>query len=191
MRHAPGAALAMHGIGVAIARLAAVLVVITVVTTQPLHAESGPDRPRLRVLDRRMSPMVQAGRDQSPSFRALVERLETTDVVVYVECTRLRRHLDGDLTFVSAAGGLRYLMVRLAWDLTLSRKIATLGHELQHVLEVAARPDIVSAQTMAVAYERFGFTRNRGVDRVDFDTVAAIDTGIAIWRELWRRSDGD
>ena len=83
---------------------------------------------------------MEAGRDRSPSFRALIDRLETTDVVVYVQC---------------------------------------------------ANPDIVSAGTMALAYERFGFTRNRGLDRVDFDTVAAIETGATIGRELADRANGD
>jgi hypothetical protein len=138
-----------------------------------------------------MMPMVRAGRDESPSFRALLDQLEKTDVVVYVQCARLPRHLSGELTFLSAAGGIRYLMVRLAWDQIVARKIAILGHELQHALEVAANPDIVSAGTMALAYERFGFKRRRALDRVDFDTVAAIDTGIAIWRELADRANGD
>jgi hypothetical protein len=136
-------------------------------------------------------PVVRAGREQSPTFRALIERLETTDVVVYVQCGRLRPRLDGELTFVGAAGGLRYVRVRISWDLTLPRKIAILGHELQHALEVADNPDIVSAGTLALAYERFGFTKHRRFDRVDFDTAAAIDTGVTIWRELADRATGD
>jgi hypothetical protein len=82
-------------------------------------------------------------------------------------------------------------MVKVAWDLPLPRKIAVLGHELQHALEVAQNPDIVSPGTMASAYERFGFTRKRGWDRVDFDTKEAIVTGVTIARELADRADGD
>jgi hypothetical protein len=188
-----GARLAMrHGtVRIRIARVVSLAVVITAVTSPPVRAETGPAHPRLRLPDRRLLPVVQAGRDHSPSFRALIERLETTDVVVYVQCARLRPRLDGELTFISAAGGLRYVLVRIAWDLALPRKIAILGHELQHALEVADNPDIVSAGTLARAYERFGFTRSRGVDRVDFDTVAAIDTGVTIARELADRANGD
>jgi hypothetical protein len=174
-----------------IARVVSIVIVITVVTSVPIGADSAPLHPRLRLPDRHMLPVVQAGRDGSPSFRALIEELEATDVVVYVQCARLRSRLDGELTFLTAAGGLRYVIVRIAWDLPLPRKIAILGHELQHALEVARTPDIVSARTMALAYERFGFTRNRGFDRVDFDTVAAIDTGVTILRELADRANGD
>jgi hypothetical protein len=49
----------------------------------------------------------------------------------------------------------------------------------------------VSAATLAGAYRRFGFTRKRGRDRVDFDSLAAIHTGMAISRELAERDDGE
>ena len=183
----------MHSriVTVRIAAVVSILIVIAAVTSVPIGADSVPAHPRLRLPDRRLLPVVQAGRDGSPSFRALIERLETTDVVVYVQCARLRSRLDGELTFLAAAGGLRYVLVRIGWDLPLERKIAVLGHELQHALEVAQNPDIVSAGTMALAYERFGFTRNRGFDRVDFDTAAAIDTGVTSSRELADRANGD
>jgi len=61
---------------------------------------------------------------------------------------------------------------------------------LPHALEVARSPDVVNAATLAAAYERLGFTRNRGSDRADFDSVAAIDAGITIWRELAERDAG-
>ena len=175
---------------VSVPRLASFVLVIVLVTSTPIRADPIPG-PRLRIPDQRLLPVVQTGREQSPSFRALVDRLETTDVVVYVQCARLRSQLDGELTFLSAAGGLRYVVVRIAWDLPLDRKIAILGHELQHALEVADNPEIVSAGTLALAFKRFGFAKRRGFDRVDFDTAAAIDTGVTIWRELADRANGD
>jgi hypothetical protein len=146
---------------------------------------------RLRLTDARLRVIVDLGRRESPLFRALLDQLDGTDVIVYVQCARLRSGLDGKLTFLAAAAGVRYVMVRIAWDLPLPRKIAILGHELQHALEIARSPDAVSAETMAAAYERFGFTRNRRRDRVEFDSVAAIDTGMTIARELAERDDGD
>jgi hypothetical protein len=164
------------------------VIVITVVTPGPVPAEPPP--PRLRLTDPCLQPIVQEGRAHSPSFRALLERVERTDVVVYVECTQLPSHLDGQLMFLTKAAGIRYVLVRIAWDRPLIRKVAILGHELQHALEVAANPDISSSETMAAAYERFGFAR-RTTERTDFDTVAAIITGQRVWRELIERADGD
>jgi hypothetical protein len=188
-----GAPLAMHRciVIIRLARVASLLFVITLVTAAPLSADPVARQPRLRPTDPRLKNVVEHGRQQSPSFRVLLDQLEATDVVVYVECARLRARLDGQLTFVTAAAGTRYVLVRIAWDLPLPRKIAILGHELQHALEVARSRDVVSAETMAAAYQRFGFTRNRGAERVDFDSVAAIDTGMAILRELVDQDDGE
>ena len=158
-----------------IAQLVAVLVVITAVTSPSVWADPGPLRPRLRIIDPGLLSIVKAGREESPSFRALMDRLDHRR-------RRLRAMRASAPTPLGRAhvsqrgGGVRYLLVRLDWDQALPRKIAILGHELQHALEVAANPDTVTP-TMAKAYERFGLIRRRGVDRVDFDSVAAIDTG--------------
>lgn len=167
------------------------LIVITFVTSAPVRADPAPPQPRLRLTDSRLLAVLEVGREESPLFRGLVDQLDATDVVVYIQCTRLRTGLDGDLTFLTKAAGVRYVMVRLAWDLPLPRKIAILGHELQHALEIARSPEVVNAATLAVAYGRIGFTRRRGHDRVDFDSLAAIEAGMAISRELAERDDGE
>lgn len=92
-----------------------------------LHAEGDPIAPRLRVVDPQMRGVLQPGRDLSPSFRALVERLDETDVVVYVHCGRLPSGLHGQLTFLSAAGGNRYVVVQIARGISEAEKIAMLG----------------------------------------------------------------
>jgi hypothetical protein len=166
---------------------------LVIIAVTSVSARADPPRPlqRLRLTDARLRRILDEGRDQSPLFRSLVDRLEASDVVVYVQCARLRTHLDGELLFLTAAGGVRYVLVRIAWDVPPPRKIAILGHELQHALEIAGSPDIVSAQTMAAAYKRFGFTRNRSGEQLDFDTTAAIATGLTVWRELSARDDGE
>ena len=162
--------------------------VITLVTSAPIRADPAP---RLRLIDPGLHAVVDAGRRQSPSFRALATALETTDVVVYVQYARLPSHLAGGLTFLTAAAGVRYVLVRIGWDLPLPWKIAILGHELQHALEVARSPQIVSAPSMAEAYERLGFARGRSPERTQFDTLAAINAGATIWRELSGQDDGE
>ena len=117
-------------------------------------------------------------------LRALVERLEQTDVVVYLQCARLRGGIDGQLTFVSAAGGLRYVIVQIGWQLPAQRRIATIGHELQHALEVAAHPAIVDQPSMKEAYGRIGFARERISHGTAFDTAAAVHAGEQVWKEL-------
>jgi hypothetical protein len=89
----------------------------------------------LRLTDSRLRAVMEVGREESPLFRALLDQVEASDVVVYVQCARLRTGLEGELTFLTVAAGLGYVLVRIAWDLPLPRTIAILGHELQHALE--------------------------------------------------------
>jgi hypothetical protein len=157
------------------------------VAAAPLHAgdvDEAP-KPRLRVTDRNVRALIAEGMARSPAFHALVARLEQSDVVVYVRCGRLRARLDGQLTFVSAAAGLRYVVVQIGWDLPPLRKIATLGHELQHAIEIAGQPTIVDQASLAYAYGRIGFQRDAGTAALTaFDTDAAMTAGEQIWKEL-------
>jgi hypothetical protein len=141
-------------------------------------------KPRLRTSDRATRALVERGLAQSPSLRQLVDQLERTDVVVYVQCGRLRAGIDGQLTFVSAAGGLRYVIVQIAWELPPPRRIATLGHELQHALEIAAHPAIVDQASLQQAYAAIGFERERFSHVAAYDTEAAVRTGQRVAREL-------
>jgi hypothetical protein len=144
-------------------------------------------KPRLRTFDRGTRAFIERGLAQSASLRQLVDRLERTDVVVYVKCGRLRAGLDGQLTFVSAAGGLRYVIVQIAWQLPPPRRIATLGHELQHALEIAAHPAIVDQASMQHAYAAIGFERERFSHGTAYDTEAAIHAGTRVLKEITTR----
>jgi len=151
------------------------------------------DIPRLRTVDRHVRALLHEGLARSPSLRALVERLARGDVVVYLRCGPLPAHLEGRLTFVSAVGGFRYVIVHLAPDRPYLRRLGALGHELQHAVEIAERPDIVDQASLARAYAGFGFVR-RGAALYGvtaFDTVAAVDAGDQIRREITRSVAGN
>lgn len=156
-------------------------------------AAAGADNaPRLRTGDRRVRALLHEAVARSASLRALVARLERSDVVVYLRCEALPPHLDGRLTFVSAAGGFRYVVVHLAVERSALRKMAALGHELQHALEIADRPEIVDQASLARAYATFGFERpTRHFAVTAFDTVAAVEVGKQVRRELTHSSVGD
>jgi hypothetical protein len=172
--------------GIVMTRIPLVVVLIAFLAVARMQADDAGEglKPRIRTTERRIRALMEEGLRHSPSLRALVARLAAADVVVYLECGRLPARLDGQLTFVSAAGGLRYVLVQLAWDRPTTRKIATLGHELQHAVEIAERPAIVDRASLAHAYSEFGFVRNSSDHARSFDTVAAVDAGRQVWREL-------
>ena len=133
-----------------------------------------------------MRKLIDAGVRESPSLRALVRRIEQSDVVVYVECdARMQSRVAGRLLFVSAAGGLRYVVVRLARLQSRAQQIAILAHELQHAVEIADTPAIVDGPSLAREYQRFGLVNHwSGGEGIAFDTDAAVAMGQKVMGEI-------
>jgi hypothetical protein len=70
--------------------------------------------PHVRPLDASTRAAFSSGMKGSPLFRELVAQLEYSDLIIHVEsdCT-MRDRVQGKLIFVTAAGGVRYLRVRI------------------------------------------------------------------------------
>lgn len=156
---------------------------------QVLHtAEAQEERrfnfPHVRALDAPMRAAIDNGIKGSPLFRDLVAELEASDLIVHVEsdCT-MRDRVQGKLLFVTAAGGVRYIRVRIACSLTGIRQIAILGHELRHAVEVAKAPWVVDEASLAEEYRRIGFP-SRGAAGDAYESRAAIDAGERVLREM-------
>jgi len=126
--------------------------------------------------------LVAAAAASSATVWRLMSDLERTSVVVYVECSPPigeRRH--GRLSFLSAAGGHRYLSIWIDQQRSVAERIVLFGHELQHALEVAQAPSVVSPQTMAVHFATIGWRAHR---RHTFETEAALSVGRQVRRDL-------
>ncbi|HZM59615.1 MAG TPA: hypothetical protein VFB85_07450 [Vicinamibacterales bacterium] len=164
------------------------------VATPSIANASGPLRDglrsRIRTTDARLRRLLDHGLRLSPTFRALVQRLLESDVVVYLWCDGVHERVtDGRLTFVSAAGGLRYVVVRLLPLASAQRQIAIMAHELRHAVEIADAPDVVDQESLAREYQRIGYSNSTPLSsKIAYDSSAAIAAGIAVLREL---TDGD
>jgi hypothetical protein len=140
---------------------------------------------QVRPLDPSLHMAVQAGRHYSPTFKALVDRLENGTLVVYVQYGQLQSGIQGRLVFLSAVGQRRYVLVEVARQLDAARLIALVGHELQHAVEVLEQPEIVDGATFADAFSRTGFRRRHLADGgIGIDTTAAVVAGLQVWREV-------
>ena len=141
---------------------------------------------RLRTTDTRLRSLMRDGSRFSKTFQSLVDRLNGSDVVVYVEEDRRPREgIDGRMVFIAASGGSRYVMVRVAHIADPARQIAILGHELQHAVEVALAPAVIDAPSLAREYARIGVeTRLSSPGTRTFDTNDAIRAGYRVLREL-------
>jgi hypothetical protein len=148
-------------------------------------------RGHLRTTDDRLRRLLDLGTRTSPTFRALVHRLLDSDVIVYLWCDRAdTAPPDGRLTFVSAAGGYRYVVVRLVRFHSRQRQIALIAHELRHAVEIADAPDVVDAASLEREYRRIGYMRSAPTAaRLTFDTRAAVDAGVQVMNELTLADD--
>lgn len=140
---------------------------------------------RVRSTERAMVEILSVGAERSPTFRRLVDTLERSDLIVYVESSR---KVDGGyLRFATVAGQSRWVQVLVNPDRPINQILAMIGHELQHAVEISEAPIVVDEATMAGFYRRIGVQSCRGA-RACYETVAARVTGADVFRELSGRS---
>jgi hypothetical protein len=133
------------------------------------HSHVRPEGKHLRAV-------MSLGVDLSPTLRAIVERIEASDVVVYVTVRPVKMgHLAGHSSFVGAAAGRRYLQVVLDSRIIGPALIGLLAHELQHIAEITDEPSVVDDRSLAAFYQRIGFSVSLSGNR--FESAAAIEAG--------------
>jgi hypothetical protein len=126
--------------------------------------------------------LVDGVRD-STMLKRLIETLQATDGIVYIEPGACRRGADKLnaclVNEVVAAGGRRYLRIlvnlrRDPVDLTSS-----IGHELQHTVEVLSDRSVTGMASMLAFYQGDGRNGARS-----YETEAAVDAGLTVAREI-------
>ena len=128
--------------------------------------------------------LIDGAIDRSHAFRRLVDTIETSDAIVYVEDGECRHKRRGCLVAVTRAVPRRIFWVQVdARHREPDDVAATIGHELQHVLEVVSSPTVTDNATLFLFYDRDGPRPN------SFETEAAIQAGDAVRAEL-RRAAG-
>lgn len=146
---------------------------------------------RIRCVGPIATGLVKEGRERSPTFRKLVEELEASDWIVFVQrgSCRLAGVTGCLLHQVGSYDALRYLRVVVSEPFgSDDEMIATIGHELQHVVEVVRTPGISDAGDIRQLYRRIGYVSVRrqvagGVGEV-YETGNAITAGETVLREL-------
>lgn len=132
---------------------------------------SAPDR-RVRSTDSRIAQLLRVGVERSPTFAELMQSLNRTDVIVYIERTReLPRTLAGRLLLLPMAGPHRYLRIQVRGDLPQRELIALIGHELRHALEIADEPAVRDASTMLTFYQKIGHPTTGTLHTYDTDAA--------------------
>jgi hypothetical protein len=122
-------------------RWAVAVGMVALVACAAAPVQAGPDRDfsgAVRASDPLSLALLRTAVASSPTVAALVDALEPTDVIVVVQVALTPNGLAGDLRLINAAGGARYLLIRVnSWQ-SPEEQMALLGHELQHANEVLA-----------------------------------------------------
>jgi hypothetical protein len=135
---------------------------------------------RVRILSPQIAHGFREGISRSPTFRRIVDAIDASNGIVYVEhgvCTRgARSCLLGSL---DVAGPSRILRVVIQKTQLGDDLVVSLGHELQHAVEVLGNPTITTAAEMLFLFRKIG-VQYGGM----FETNEASRVGHAINREL-------
>lgn len=128
---------------------------------------------RVRTTNTRIHQALRQGLARSPTFRAMVEALQQSDVILHIDpgecsCGNTR----SCVTFVAAPGQVRYLRATVSLRQIDHELIAHVGHELFHATEIAAAPQVVSRHTLRDFYQQRG-RRTCGLP-CGYETEAAV-----------------
>jgi hypothetical protein len=143
--------------------------------------EDGLNTRHVRSLDAPIKRVIALGELRSVTFRALVDQIERSDVVVYLQQGSCSHGAQACLLHrVTVAGPYRILRVVLdVRHRTDSELIQATGHELYHVVEVARDSSIRTDGLMFHLFNRIGSpSGNR------FETNEAVQAGETILDEF-------
>jgi bacterioferritin-associated ferredoxin len=142
----------------------------------------------VRTTEPRIVALVEQGIARSATFRLLVDTLNASDVIVYVEPKLNHRPPSGFLAHrVVARGPARYLRIAVDLHGADERLIGLVAHELQHAVEVAQAVNVRSSQAMVELFERLAIGAFCGGC---YETEAALVMQERVLEELRARRPG-
>ena len=128
---------------------------------------------------------VIGGMARSATLCRVIDRIGELNGIVYIKDAyyvdpRTKRVLSGALSHeITLAGSHRVLHVTVAPE-SGDRPLISLGHELQHAIEVLEAEDVTTEAAVDRLFERIGVRVGGSV----METETAVDVGRAVAREL-------
>lgn len=132
----------------------------------------------LRPQSATISRWLALAMERSPTVRHLVSRIERADLIVYLEIQpAIQPGLTACVTWMAATPTRRLVRVSLRPGLRPADAVASVAHELQHVVEVAEHPEVRSSDALLALYRRIGHSTSAALRH--FDTAAAVAAGVS------------
>ena len=145
---------------------------------------------RIRPGTAALSRVFREGVARSPTFAALLDRLERSHWLVFV--------YRGACPDPAVAGCLLHTVGRYGDDPYLrilvnpwrvghpDREISTIAHELQHALEIVEAVEVIDTASLTRHFRRIGYVSAESAWLIAYETAAARRTGDLVLSELQR-----
>ena len=145
---------------------------------------------RVRGDSEAMRLLLVSGLQRSPTFKAIVDRLEVSDLIVEVQCGQFKSvRQAGRTMLLSSRESVRYVLVEIACPMVETAALEILGHELRHALEIASAPWVTDESSIGKLYTQIGFLScpRTGGGVSEFETADAIEAGERVHHETMPR----
>jgi hypothetical protein len=126
--------------------------------------------------------LIQQAGERSATFRSLVDTINASDSIVFVEPGKCGHGVRACFVSVTAADSHRYMRVVVDTRKADSDLMGSIGHELRHTIEIIDQPSIRSNAGKYFFYAQNG-TEGTPTAR---ETRAAVDSGNAVRAEVRR-----
>ncbi len=157
-----------------------VAIVMLLVVATVASAQTSPTSPHVRPQSTRADELLQDAMRRSATIGGLLAMIDQSDVLVFLDVVYDPSALLGRTAVIGATTQGRLLHVALSGRVAPDRLVELLGHELQHVIEIARAPEIRDALTLARVYSRVGWQFESG----HFETDAARQTELQVRGDL-------
>jgi hypothetical protein len=138
----------------------------------------------VRSNEAKISALIATGLATSATFQHLVETLDRSDVIVYVDTKLTHPTLGAYLVHtIVVTGGVRYLHIAIDAHGAERHVVPLLAHELQHAVEVASDPTVHDSEGMDKLFERLAIQFGCG-ETSCAETQAAKDIEATVSAEL-------
>jgi hypothetical protein len=146
----------------------------------------------VRSTERFMISLIREGYDRSSTFGSLVDTLQQSNVIVYVQpavCAGGR--IRPCLTSVSGSAADRHVRINVDARTSHNALIGTIAHELQHAVAIAEHTDVFDAPAAHQLYRTTGIGRCRDGLSDECETSSDIATESRVMEEPFaRRTSG-
>lgn len=140
---------------------------------------------RVRSTERFMIALIREGYDRSPGFRDLVDVLQRSNVIVFVQpasCAGGR--IRSCLASVNGSRRERHIRINVDTHTSHDALIATVAHELQHAVEIAEHLEVIDGTGALELYRHIAVGRCREGLSEECETARALATERKVLEEL-------